>query len=91
MRLKLFFLLVSFIHHIAALQVTGATTNLVSNGKRPVRLELGYFQTLDAKFSLFIQALQRFQATNQTDLVSYYSISGICKIVLELSFTLPFS
>ena len=74
----LFFLLLSIVGDVTALRVTGATTNInTSTGQRPARKDLRTLQGAGPQFHLYIQALQRFQATSQSSLQSWYSVAGI--------------
>lgn len=53
-----------------------AITGLTSGGVQP-RLEIRQLQQNEAQWNVFLLGLARFQATNQTNLTSYYQIAGI--------------
>ncbi|KAI9895089.1 MAG: hypothetical protein M1814_000314 [Vezdaea aestivalis] len=61
-----------------AYRVAGVTTSVnTQTGQRPSRQEFGAFASSGAAFDLYIQALQLFQANDQSQLLSYYQVSGI--------------
>lgn len=47
------------------------------NGNIPQRLEIRQLQKNNAQWNLYLLALNRFQQMNQTDVRSYYQLSGI--------------
>ena len=70
---------------VATIPVTGTTRGVnTQTGERPSRLDIQTFQNSGAPFDLYIQCLQKFQSVDQTDLQSYYQISG-----LTLTVTVP--
>ncbi|ERF74869.1 hypothetical protein EPUS_03253 [Endocarpon pusillum Z07020] len=70
--------LLSFSHDVFSYRITGPTSGVnAQTGERPARRDLRTLQTSGAQWDLYIQALQMFQAANQADLLSWYSVSGI--------------
>lgn len=61
----------SIITHSYVIRGISACVNPVT-GERPMRRDLREFQTSGPAFDLSIQALDRFQKTDQTDLLSWY-------------------
>lgn len=82
-RLQKLFLLLSLIWlclapALTAFQVTGATGGINSTtGARPLRYEIHDFANSGAPFELFILSLIEFQAADQSELLSYFQISGL--------------
>ncbi|KAI9855691.1 MAG: hypothetical protein M1824_005924, partial [Vezdaea acicularis] len=63
---------------VIAFQVTGISNGVdPTSGARPSRQELSTLQKSGAPFDLYIQALQKFEADDQSDFLSYYEIAGI--------------
>ena len=62
---------------LATIAINGLSCG-VSNQthERPLRLEINDFAGTGPAFDLYIQALQAFQATNHSDLSSYFQIAG---------------
>jgi tyrosinase len=78
-KLILVFLL-SFSHNAFSYRITGPTSGInAATGERPSRRDLRTMQSSGPPFDLYIQALQMFQATNQANLLSWYSVAGIRK------------
>ncbi len=70
--------LLSVSHDAFSYRITGPTSGInAQTGERPARRDLRTLQRSGEQFDLYIQALQMFQATNQRDLLSHYSIAGI--------------
>jgi tyrosinase len=71
-------LFLSLSHHVLSYRITGPTSGVnAQTGERPSRRDLRTLQSSGPQFDLYIQALQMFQATNQGDLLSHYSVAGI--------------
>ncbi|KAL1969229.1 hypothetical protein VTN77DRAFT_483 [Rasamsonia byssochlamydoides] len=70
---------VSFLLRICqAFAVTGVSAGVnPDTGERPFRLNLKDFQSSGPPFDLYIQALSRFQAEDQSELLSWYEVAGI--------------
>lgn len=67
-----------FVDALGAIKVTGALGGIdPSTGARPLRYEIHEFVNSGPAFDLFILALSRFQAVNQSDPLSYFQISGL--------------
>lgn len=63
---------------VAAIQITGATGGVnLATGERPFRREINVFATSGAPYDLFVLALLQLQSTNQSNILSYFQISGI--------------
>lgn len=74
--------LLSFSHNVFSYRITGCTSGInAQTGERPFRRDLRSFQTSGPAWDLYIQALQMFQGANQADLLSWYSVSGIRKLI----------
>ncbi|KAI9680130.1 MAG: hypothetical protein M1817_005147 [Caeruleum heppii] len=57
--------------------ITGPTGGVNGQtGQRPFRQDFRTFQNSGAAFDLFVLAWQRFQQQNQTELLSYFQVSG---------------
>ena len=65
----------SIVTHAYVIRGISAGVN-PTTGERPARRDLREFQTSGPAFDLYIQALDRFQKTDQTDLLSWYEIAG---------------
>lgn len=71
-------LLITFSQLALALEVTGAQGGLdPSTGARPLRIEISDFSKSGPAFDLFVLAMDRFQAVDQYDPLSYFQISGV--------------
>ncbi|KAI9827269.1 MAG: hypothetical protein M1832_005407 [Thelocarpon impressellum] len=58
--------------------VTGPTGGVnLETGERPFRQDFRKFQDTGAAFDLYVQALERFKADDQSKLLSYYEVAGI--------------
>lgn len=67
-----------FFTHIHSYEIVGVTTNVNSEtGERPSRQNLATFESSGPIFDLYIQALERFQSTDENELLSYYQVAGI--------------
>lgn len=63
---------------LAADAVTGINAGVNNvTGERPFRLNLKDFESSGPAFDLYIQALQQFQAEDQSELQSWYEICGM--------------
>ena len=66
-------------HCLNAFKVTGAQGGVdQQTGARPYRYDISDLQQSGPAFDLFILALSSFQATNQSDPLSYFQVSGMC-------------
>lgn len=70
--------------------ITGVKTS-VSNGSVPVRKEIRQLQQDEDQWNLYLLGLQRFQAVDQSQLLSYYQIAGWFLCILSTSDGLAFS
>jgi tyrosinase len=60
-----------------AFAITGVTGGVIANGPRPARRDIVEFQRNGgAGWDLYILSLQKMQAANQSDPLSYYQIAG---------------
>ena len=64
---------------VAAVYVVGGTQGGVNpdTGERPFRQEIGKLQASGPAWDLYILALQKFQQSNQAELLSYYQVAGM--------------
>jgi tyrosinase len=74
-----------------AYAITGVSAGVnPDTGERPFRLNLKDFQYSGPPFDLYIQALSRFQADDQSNLLSYYEVAGAfcvprCTLLIDSS------
>lgn len=62
---------------VAEYAITGVSGGVnTQTGERPARLDMRDLQSAGPAFDLFVQALAQFQSDDQSDLISYYEISG---------------
>ena len=57
--------------------ITGVKTGITSDGTVPNRIEIRELQKNNVPWNLYLLALERFQSKDQSDMLSYYQISGI--------------
>ncbi len=57
--------------------ITGMKTGIGANGAVPNRIEIRDLQKNNVPWNLYLMALNRFQAMDQSKMLSYYQISGI--------------
>ncbi len=57
--------------------ITGIKTGLGANGEVPNRIEIRELQKDNVPWNLYLYALNRFQSKDQSDMLSYYQVSGI--------------
>ena len=57
--------------------VTGVSTSITPDGTVPNRIEIRELQKSNVPWNLYLLALRRFQDMDQSDMMSYYQISGI--------------
>jgi len=62
---------------MATFGITGVQSGRGSDGSVPLRLELRQLQQNTDQWNLYLLALDRLQNVNQTELLSWYQISGI--------------
>ena len=53
-----------------------------ATGQRPFRQEFSTFKDSGPVFDLYILSLQQFQQRNQSALLSYYQVAGVCSTKL---------
>lgn len=62
---------------VTAYNVVGITAGVdTTTGARPSRRNLATFQFSGPAFDLYVQALQKFQAEDQSFLLSFYQVDG---------------
>lgn len=70
--------LIALSKQITAYGITGLSGGVnYDTGERPARRDLRDLQSSGAAFDLYIQALAQFQADDQSDMLSYYEVSGM--------------
>ena len=57
--------------------ITGVKTGIDTNGAVPNRIEIRDLQSNNVPWNLYLMALNRFQSMDQSDMLSYYQVSGI--------------
>ena len=68
---------IDFQKRASSYPITGVQTGIGSNGELPNRIEIRELQKDDVPWNLYLYALNRFQAKDQSDMLSYYQVSGI--------------
>ena len=59
--------------------ITGVCDGVnTATGQRPFRQEFSMFKDSGPVFDLYILSLQQFQQRNQSALLSYYRVAGVC-------------
>lgn len=72
-----FFSAILFATLVHSYAITGATGGVdPASGQRPARQEFTTFASSGAAFDLYIQALKSFTDDDQSQLLSYYQVSG---------------
>jgi len=88
MLLSLYSVCLLLVVQLRAIAITGISAGVdLVTGQRPWRQEISTFATTGAAWDLFILSLRQLQLVNQTEILSFFQISGQHNILHNIRLT----